>query len=57
MVLDVATGEVRVAAVQCSSRMGSERAVAANAEKMERLTRQAAAGSARIVVFPEAALT
>ncbi|CAE7612668.1 NIT2 [Symbiodinium sp. CCMP2592] len=48
---------VRVAAVQCSSRMGSAAAVEDNAEKMERLARKAAEGGAKIIVFPEAALT
>lgn len=48
---------VRVAAIQCSSRMGSASAVEDNAEKMERLARKAAEGGAKIIVFPEAALT
>lgn len=52
---EVAT--VRVAAVQCSSRMGSLDAVEANAAKMARLARDAAKGGAKFVVFPEAALT
>jgi len=37
--------------------MGSASAVEDNAEKMERLARKAAEGGAKIIVFPEAALT
>mmetsp|Transcript_48246 Transcript_48246/g.88864 ORF Transcript_48246/g.88864 Transcript_48246/m.88864 type:complete len:202 (-) Transcript_48246:357-962(-) len=48
---------VLVAAVQCSSRMGSKEGVQANASKMERLAREAAGAGAKIIVFPEACLT
>lgn len=47
-------GTVLVAAVQCPSRMGD---VAGNADRLERLTREAAAKGAKIVVLPEASLT
>ncbi|CAJ1334687.1 unnamed protein product [Effrenium voratum] len=52
-----APSSVRVAAVQCSSQMGSADAIEENADKMERLARRAAAKGAQIIVFPEAALT
>ena len=45
---------VRVAAVQCSSRMGE---VDANRAKITRLVREAAANGAKIVVLPEASIT
>jgi len=48
---------VRVAAVQCSSKMGSKEGVQANAVKMERMAREAAHAGAKIIVFPEACLT
>lgn len=49
--------DVRVAAVQCSSKMGSKEAVKENAAKMETLARRAAGKGAKIIVFPEASLT
>jgi len=45
---------VRVAAVQCSSELG---AVEANRLKLSALVREAAAGGAKFVVLPEAAIT
>jgi predicted amidohydrolase len=45
---------VRVAAVQCSSELGD---VEANTARLTSLVREAAAGGARIVVLPEAAIT
>mmetsp|Transcript_40628 Transcript_40628/g.116243 ORF Transcript_40628/g.116243 Transcript_40628/m.116243 type:complete len:314 (-) Transcript_40628:43-984(-) len=50
-------GRVRVAAVQCSSRMGTKAAVDANVAKIEGLVRKAAAEGARFVVLPECAVT
>ncbi len=45
---------VRVAAIQCPSVLGD---VEGNSARLERLVREAAAGGARIVVMPEAAVT
>ncbi len=45
---------VKVAAIQCSSDLGD---VVANSAKLTELVRQAAAGGAKIVVLPEAAIT
>lgn len=45
---------VKVAAIQCSSTMGD---VAANREKLLRLTEEAARHGAKIVVLPEASIT
>jgi predicted amidohydrolase len=49
-----AQATVKVAAVQCSSELGD---VAANTKKLTKLVMQAAAGGAKIVVLPEAAIT
>jgi len=48
------TKTVKVAAIQCSSDLG---AVDANRKKLADLVRQAAAGGAKIIVLPEAAIT
>ncbi|MHC4471468.1 MAG: nitrilase-related carbon-nitrogen hydrolase, partial [Planctomycetota bacterium] len=45
---------VKVAAVQCSSRLGDSRL---NSEKLTALVREAAANGAKIVVLPEASIT
>src|SRR5438132_12352466 len=45
---------VKVAAIQCSSDLGD---VEANRQKLTLLVREAAAGGAKIIVLPEAAIT
>ncbi len=51
---EVRPATVKVAAIQCSSDMGE---FAANTAKLTMLVREAAAGGAKIVVLPEAAIT